>query len=234
MPYPPHSVKVETQVVDSVQDLGQHFVGCVKMTQIGARIALADAAATIWVERTAILGVAGLFDRHFALRSEQQAVARGAGGKDAIHHVDTQVGVFDDFLGSATGHEIARLVFGKVLKGGFDNLAREFAGLSNAETADRVAGESDFDGAEGGFAAECAVHSALDDAEEGLGAPRLCGDGRPRLSGGARPRSLSTQTTASAGPRRALLDRTAEGGCPYMCIAPGNFVFVIFEVFFAA
>src|SRR6266849_7112041 len=38
MPDAPHSVKVETQVVDSVQDLRQHFIGCIKMTQISPRI----------------------------------------------------------------------------------------------------------------------------------------------------------------------------------------------------
>lgn len=31
MPDAPHSVKVETQVVDGVQDLRQYFIGCIKM-----------------------------------------------------------------------------------------------------------------------------------------------------------------------------------------------------------
>src|SRR5208282_851877 len=44
MTHPPHSVKVETQVVQGVQNLSQHFIGRIKMPQIRAGIALAHAA----------------------------------------------------------------------------------------------------------------------------------------------------------------------------------------------
>src|SRR5271165_2404297 len=56
MPYPPHGVKVETQVVVGIQDLRQHFVGGIKMTQIGPRVAPAHPTAAIRVERALVLG----------------------------------------------------------------------------------------------------------------------------------------------------------------------------------
>ncbi len=66
MPYPLHSVKVETQVVDGIEDLRQDLVGRIKVPQIGTGIPPADAAPAVGVERTLILGIAGLFDRDFA------------------------------------------------------------------------------------------------------------------------------------------------------------------------
>ena len=40
-----------------------------------------------------------------------------AGGEDAIHQVNAEIGVFDDFLGGAYAHQIARLIFRQVLEG---------------------------------------------------------------------------------------------------------------------
>ena len=169
MPHPPHSVKVETKVVDGVQDLRQQFVGCIKMTQVGPGVALADATGAIGIKWIGILSIAGLLDRNFSFGSEKQAVTRGAGGQDAIHHVDAKICILDNLFGCADSHQVARLVFGKMLQRGFDDFAGEFAGLAYAEASDGISGKSDLDGALGGFFAEVAVHAALDYAEEGLG-----------------------------------------------------------------
>ena len=67
MTHRPHGVKVEAQVVDSIQDLGQHFVRCVEVPKICPRVALAHSAAAIWVERSVITRISGLFDGDFAL-----------------------------------------------------------------------------------------------------------------------------------------------------------------------
>src|SRR6266436_2787208 len=96
-------------------------------------------------------------------------MTRGAGGKDAIHHVDSEEGVFDNFLRRAHAHHVAGLVCGKVLEGGFDDFAGALARLADAETADSIAGEANLDGAFGGFLSQFQVHAALDDSEEGLG-----------------------------------------------------------------
>src|SRR5580704_6728963 len=54
MPHPPHGVKVETEVVDRIQDLRQHLVRRIKVPQVGTRIALPHAAGAIRVERALI------------------------------------------------------------------------------------------------------------------------------------------------------------------------------------
>jgi len=44
MPDAPHSVKVETQVVDSIEDLSQNFIRRINVPQVRTRIALAYTA----------------------------------------------------------------------------------------------------------------------------------------------------------------------------------------------
>jgi len=106
------------QVVDRVQNLSQQFVRGVKMTQIGPRITLADAASARRIKRAFVPRVPGLFDRNLAFRREEQAMAGGAGGKHAIHHVDPGLGVLGNLFRSADSHQIARLVAWKMLKRG--------------------------------------------------------------------------------------------------------------------
>src|SRR6195256_504478 len=95
-------------------------------------------------------------------------MARGARGENAIHHIYAEAGVFDDFLGSADAHQVARFVGGKMLERRLDYLAGQLPGLSDAEAADGVAGKIDCDGSFGGFSSQQAIHAALNYAEEGL------------------------------------------------------------------
>src|SRR5260370_37058413 len=97
-------------------------------------------------------------------------MTRGAGGKDAIHHIDAELGVLDNFLRSAHAHHVTRLVLRKMSKRGLDNFAGALARLADTKPADGIAGKADLDGAFGGFFSEGEVHAALDYAEEGLGA----------------------------------------------------------------
>src|SRR5579864_4684339 len=123
MPHRSHGVKVVGQVVDGVQDLGQDLVARVEVSQVGARIAGADAASAAGVERAFVLSIARLLDGDPAFRSEQQTVAGGAGGQDAIHHVNAHGGILHDFLGRADAHEVAGPVGGQVRqRGGNDFL----------------------------------------------------------------------------------------------------------------
>src|SRR5205809_4786063 len=62
MPDAPHSVKVETQVVDGIEDLGKYLVGRVQVPQVCARVPLADPARAIRVNRTLISSVSRLLD----------------------------------------------------------------------------------------------------------------------------------------------------------------------------
>src|SRR5690348_5861238 len=87
MPHGSHGVKVVGQVVDSVQDLGEEFVTGIEMAQIGARIAGADAATALGIERIFVLSVARLLDGELPFGGKEQPVAGGARGQDAVHHV---------------------------------------------------------------------------------------------------------------------------------------------------
>ena len=71
MTHRPHGVKVEAEVVDSIEDLGQNLIGGIKMAQIGAGVAPANPAAAIGVQRPLIRGVSGLLDRNPALGRKQ-------------------------------------------------------------------------------------------------------------------------------------------------------------------
>src|ERR1700683_1050718 len=119
MPYLPHSVKVETQVVEGIQDLRQNFIGCIEMATICAGVAPASPAAAIGVERVFVLDITRLFNGNPAFGSKEQPVARRARRKNAIHHIDTKAGVLNNFLRRAHSHQVAGLVGGKMLEGTF-------------------------------------------------------------------------------------------------------------------
>ena len=96
-------------------------------------------------------------------------MAGGAGGKNAIHHVNAEARILLDFVGVADTHDVARLVFGQQRHDFRDYFEGELARLADAEAADGVAVEVHFNETLGALAAKIAVHAALDDAEEGLG-----------------------------------------------------------------
>src|SRR5579864_8993703 len=137
MPYPSHSVKVETQVVDGVQNLPQYFIRTIEMAQVGARIAPANTAVAIWVKRSLVLGIARLLDGDFSLGGKQQPVTRCPRGQDAVHNVDSETRVFDDLLRRSHPHQIARLVGGKMLQRRFNDLPGQVPRLAHAQSSDR-------------------------------------------------------------------------------------------------
>jgi hypothetical protein len=71
MTHRPHGVKVEAEVVDSIEDLGQKLIGGIKMPQISPGVALANPAAAIGIKRPRIRGKSGLLDRNLAFGRKQ-------------------------------------------------------------------------------------------------------------------------------------------------------------------
>jgi hypothetical protein len=173
-----HEVEVEAEVVDGVEGGAQGLFGYEEVAEVGAGVAAADLAGAGGVDGALVVGVFEALDVHadggavFAGLggAEEEAVAGGAGGEDAVHHVDAHAGVLLDLVGVADAHDVARLVAGKEFEGAGDHLAGDLARFADGEAADGVAGEVEFDEALGGFAAEVRIHAALDDAEERLGA----------------------------------------------------------------
>src|SRR2546423_15254999 len=62
MPDAPHSVKVVAKIVDGIEDLREHFIRSIKMTQVGARVAAANLAGTNRVKWVLVPSVPGLLD----------------------------------------------------------------------------------------------------------------------------------------------------------------------------
>jgi hypothetical protein len=120
------------------------------------------------VGRGLVFGELFVLDVEAAFAGEEQAVAGGAGGQNAVHHVDAHAGVLLDFVGVADAHDVARLVFGQQRQNFGDHFKGQVARLADAEAADGVAVEVHFDEALGALAAEIAIHAALNDSKEGL------------------------------------------------------------------
>jgi len=150
-----------------------------EVAEVGAGVALADHAGAVGVGGELVFSELAVFDVHAGEAGggcvgEEESVAGGASGDDAVHHVDTHAGVLDDFVGVADAHDVAGFVGGQVGQSLGDYLPSQFTRFSDGEAADGVAVETGtrvihFDEALGGFAAEVGVHASLDDAEEALG-----------------------------------------------------------------
>src|SRR5438445_12127577 len=227
MTHRPHSVKVEDQVVNRVQNLSQYFVRCIEMPKISSRVPGTNTAAAVRIEWAFISSVAGLLDRNFSYRRKQQAMPCRPRGQDTIHHVDTEGGIFDDFFRCTHTHKIAGGLGGEMLNGGFDNLTCKFARLTDTKPANCVSGKSDLDCSLGRFFSQHWIHPALHDSKERLNMVRTRGGGSPR------PPSRAKLGFRSAGVSPAMRAWTAGGGCPYVASAPRHFVLVLFKIFFA-
>src|SRR5437870_6286510 len=252
MTHRPHSVKVEAQVVNRVQNLSQYFVRCIEMPKISSRVPGTNTAAAVRIEWASVSSVACLLDRNFSFRRKQQTMPRRPSGQDTIHHVDTKIGILDNLFRCTHAHKIAAALGGEMLNGGFDNLTCKFAWLTDTKSANCVSGNSDLDCLLGRFFSQPEVHPALHDSKESLGMIRMRRGSRPRLSrrarrgfsralghpvprggGSPRPPSRAKLGFRSAGVSPAMRAWTAGGSCPYVASAPRHFVFVLFKIFFA-
>src|SRR6266550_1058041 len=180
MTHRPHSVKVEAQVVNRVQNLSQYFVRCIEMPKISSRVPGTNTAAAVRIEWASVSSVACLLDRNFSFRRKQQTMPRRPSGQNTTHHVDTEGGIFDDFFRCTDAHKIAGGLGGKMLNGGFHNLACKLARLTDTKPTNRVSRKSDLDCSLGRFFSQPEVHPALHDSEERLSMVRTRGGGSPR------------------------------------------------------
>ncbi len=151
--------------MDGVEGGGEGLAGLREVAQVGAGVAAARRATACGVGRALIFRVLLVFDVETAFAGEEQRMARGAGGQNAIHHVDAHARVLLDLVGIADTHDITRLVFGQERQNFRNHFKGKLAGLANTEAAYGVAVEVHFDKTLGALAAEIGVHAALDDAE---------------------------------------------------------------------
>src|SRR5437667_542862 len=227
MTHRPHSVKVEAQVVNRVQNLSQYFVRCIEMPKISSRVPGTNTAAAVRIEWASVSSVACLLDRNFSFRRKQQTMPRRPSGQNTIHHVDTKIGVFDNLFRCTHTHKIAGGLGGEMLTRGFVHRTGKFPRLTDTKPANCVSGKSDLDCSLGRFFSQPEVHPALHDSEERLSMVRT------RRGGCPHPPSRAKLGFRSAGVSPAMRAWTAGGGCPYVASAPRHFVLVRFKIFFA-
>src|SRR5256884_2160690 len=165
MTHRPHSVKVEAQVVNRVQNLSQYFVRCIEMPKISSRVPGTNTAAAVRIEWASVSSVACLLDRNFSYRRKQQAMPCRPRGQDTIHHVDTEGGIFDDFFRCTHTHKIAGGLGGGMLNGGFDNLTGKLARLTDTKPANCVSRKSDLDRAFSGLFPILGIHPVLNESK---------------------------------------------------------------------
>src|ERR1051325_583975 len=116
-----------------------------EMPKIRARVAAADAAFTRWIDRILVFRVARVLNKDAAFAGIEASVTRGAGWKDAIHHVNAERNVFGNLFRLANAHEVTRTIVWKK-RGDFGgHFASEFVRLSDGETTDRVTGKINFE-----------------------------------------------------------------------------------------
>ena len=154
------------EVVDGVQLGAEDFVAFVEMVEVGAAVVAAGVAVAGGVEWAGVGFVAGVADAEQALAGEQMAVARVAGGHDAVEQVDSFGHGLDDVLRSADSHQVARAVR-RHPRGAMAHHARHLLlGLAHRKPADGIAGKTEFKQAGERPVPQFGVHAALDDAEQ--------------------------------------------------------------------
>src|ERR1700733_12383216 len=82
-------VKVEVQVMNSVQHRRQDLIGLEKVPQIGSRVRPADGAGAHGIDWVRVVLIFRVPDHDVAILCEEPAVSRMTGGHDAVKHVHT-------------------------------------------------------------------------------------------------------------------------------------------------
>src|SRR5208283_1617568 len=101
---------------------------------------------------------------------------------------DARLRVLDDLVGSTDSHQIARLVGGKMLERGFDNVASNLARFADAQPTNGISREPNVYGSLGRFTAQLRVHPALHNSKQRL--RRFCvGTGLCPVQAGRSPAS---------------------------------------------
>src|SRR5690554_265935 len=129
--------------MNGIEHRAEHFSTAVEMVQVGAGEVLASVAVTIAFQRAGGMAMLGVANLDGAFGSEQVAIARIAGGHDAIEHVDTATYTLYQVLGLADAHQVAGLLLWHPV-GQIVQYPEHFLfGLANREAADSQTVEAD-------------------------------------------------------------------------------------------
>ena len=154
--------------MDRVEARAKDLVHALEMVKVRPREIAAGVATAVRVERAGVFAMLRVADLDVAPAREQPAVACVARGHHAVEHVDAFGDCIDDVFRRADAHQVARLLRRKAWRDVRDHSLHVGLRLTDREPADRVAVEADL---LQGFVRDVAqvfVHSALNDAEEGV------------------------------------------------------------------
>src|SRR5207248_11063226 len=139
--------------------------------QIGTRIFRHGRTCAFGIERRWVVGIFGVAQIDPAEAREGLTMAAGTRRHDAIEHVDAARRRFENVLGRADPHEIARPAVWQVGQRMLDRLEHELLAFAHRKSADRIALEADPDELLSRLAPEAAIDPALHDAK--IAAARL-------------------------------------------------------------
>src|SRR5215510_19659 len=158
MTYRPHSVKVEGQVVPTVESARKRLTCHKQMSQVSASVPRTHFAAALGVRRALVLSKTRVLDVQPTLRSKQQPVPRCPRRQHAIHHLHTHCCVLSNFFRITYAHHIPGFVFGQEFQCVRNHLLCFFPRLSHTQSADGVTGEPQLYYSLCRFATQISVH----------------------------------------------------------------------------
>ena len=127
--------------MDGAQAIIEQFARAGQMVQIARAVGLAGGAVATRFQGTALGAEARGADVHAALAGVKAAVAGGAGGQDAIKHIDATRHAFQQIFGRTDAQQVARLAIGQFGDGGLQHGPHQVFGFANGQPANGKAGE---------------------------------------------------------------------------------------------
>ena len=98
------------QVVQGVEAEREDLAGLEQVAEVGACERAAGVTGARRVDRSVVVGVAGVADDELAPAREEEPVPCGPGREHAVEHVDARRHAGEEVLGRPDAHEVARLV----------------------------------------------------------------------------------------------------------------------------
>ena len=161
-------VVIEIEIMRNSQGHANRLLGFEQVANVRTAVIFASGALAARIDRAVVKGVFFVGEVHFAVPSEDVAMARVTGGHDAIEEVHTVVDSFENIARRTNAHQVARLVLGHVRLDCIDNAIHILGLLAYGKTANGVPFTGNLGDHLHVFNAQILIGAALVDAEEHL------------------------------------------------------------------
>ncbi len=154
------------QVMQGVQARTQYLVGTIQVMQVGPGVVAAGITMAIRVCCRSAVAVFGIADANHARAGKQLAIARVAGGHDAIEHIHPAPHRLHQVLRGTDPHQVAGPVHWHLRGGELQDRAHLVHRFTHGQTADGVSVKIHFPQSRKGLGAQRRIHATLDDPEQ--------------------------------------------------------------------